>query len=172
MIQAYVYRDRADYRLHGISLYNLRYNEALEDFVSVHNNYQPYIYQQAQSWGEILLPEPWRQLQLYHQAIVESGIDPVVPNSMTNRWPFKNVRLFFFFCFCSRTLLTFKTTFSFDRAGRVSCHLLNRSDPRVTYALRANFRTFYEIPRSAGWVFLISQLAAWSLLQVRQFFQL
>lgn len=101
MIKAYVYRDHADHRLHGISLYNLRYNEALESFVSVETDNLPYVYQQAQSWGAVFLPEPWRQFQLYHQTILKSGIDPVVPDSMTNRWPFRHVRdllaIFIFF---------------------------------------------------------------------------
>ncbi|GAA5852127.1 hypothetical protein JCM8547_000166 [Rhodosporidiobolus lusitaniae] len=86
-IEAYVYRDHGGHRLFGISLYNLRYNEAIEAFVSVENNNQPYIYQQPQSWGAIYAPEPWRRFKTWFHAFPTTQ-DPLVPDSMTNRWPF------------------------------------------------------------------------------------
>jgi len=90
MVEAYVYRDHADHRLFTISLYNLRYNEAIESFVSVDNGHRPYIYQQPQSWGAIFMPEPWRRFTSYVKNF-EKGLDPLVPNSLTNRWPFAQV---------------------------------------------------------------------------------
>ncbi|KAL7342863.1 glycosyl transferase family 64 domain-containing protein [Rhodotorula toruloides] len=87
MIDAYVYRDHADHRLSAISLYNIRYNEALESFVSVKNGHRPYIYQQAQSWGAIFLPENWRRFTTYVKRF-PAGKDPLIPDSLTNRWPF------------------------------------------------------------------------------------
>lgn len=87
MVDAYVYRDHADHRLSAISLYNLRYNEAIESFVSVKNGHRPYIYQQAQSWGAVFLPEPWRRFLAYVKRF-PLGKDPLVPDSLTNRWPF------------------------------------------------------------------------------------
>ncbi|GAA5985543.1 hypothetical protein JCM10908_007019 [Rhodotorula pacifica] len=88
MVEAYVYRDRADHRLTAISLYNLRYNEAVEDFVTIDNKHTPYIYQQPQSWGAIYLPEPWRQFKLWMKNFPWDK-DPVVPDSLTNRWPYQ-----------------------------------------------------------------------------------
>lgn len=90
MVEAYVYRDHADHRLFTISLYNLRYNEAIESFVSVDNGHRPYIYQQPQSWGAIFMPEPWRRF-ISFVAQFDKGVDPLVPNSLTNRWPFAQV---------------------------------------------------------------------------------
>ncbi|GAA6019196.1 hypothetical protein JCM8202_000930 [Rhodotorula sphaerocarpa] len=88
MVRAYVYRDHADHRLTAISLYNLRYNEAREAFVQVENNHAPYIYQQPQSWGAVFLPEPWRQYTRWMETFPD-GQDPVVPDSLTNRWPYR-----------------------------------------------------------------------------------
>lgn len=87
-----MYRDRADHRLAAISLYNLRYNEAIESFVEVDNNHSPYIYQQPQSWGAVYLPEPWRQFKSWMKNFPWKQ-DPVVPNSLTNRWPYERVSL-------------------------------------------------------------------------------
>ncbi|GAA6057697.1 hypothetical protein NBRC10513_003040 [Rhodotorula toruloides] len=87
MVDAYVYRDHADHRLSAISLYNIRYNEAIESFVSVENGNRPYIYQQAQSWGAVFLPEPWRRFLTYVKRF-PAGKDPLVPDSLTNRWPY------------------------------------------------------------------------------------
>lgn len=87
-----MYRDHADHRLTAISLYNLRYNEAREAFVHVENNHAPYIYQQPQSWGAVFLPEPWRQYTRWMETFPD-GQDPVVPDSLTNRWPYRQVRL-------------------------------------------------------------------------------
>lgn len=93
MVQAYVYRDHADHRLTAISLYNLRYNEAIESFVQVDNHHAPYIYQQPQSWGAVYLPEPWRQFKLWMKKFPWNQ-DPLVPNSLTNRWPHEKVSPF------------------------------------------------------------------------------
>lgn len=98
MVRAYVYRDRADSRLVAISLYNLRYNEAREEFVQVDNNHEPFVYQQPQSWGAVFMPEPWRQFKSWLTNFPWDQ-DPIVPNSLTNRWPYKKVRVG-----CARTL--------------------------------------------------------------------
>lgn len=92
MVDAYVYRDHADHRLLLISLYNPRYNEAIESFVEVDNGHRPYLYQQPQSWGAVFLPEPWRRFLTYVSQF-ENGKDPLVPDSLANRWPFANVSL-------------------------------------------------------------------------------
>lgn len=87
MVRAYVHRDRADYRLYGISLYNLRYNEAVEDFVQFPGGAHPVVYQQPQSWGAVYLPEPWRRFLAYQKQFTKDGRDPLVADSLTNRWP-------------------------------------------------------------------------------------
>jgi hypothetical protein len=93
MIRQYVYVERADHRLMGFSLYNIRYNEATESFVSVDTDHKPYILQQPQSWGAIHLPETWREFVIYARQIIEADMDPIIPDSLTNRWPYKQVRL-------------------------------------------------------------------------------
>lgn len=85
MVEAYFYRDGFDDKLFGISLYNARYNEATEDFYSIDNDHQPYILQQPQSWGGIYAPVAWREFLAYAEEW--NGKDPLIPNSMTNRWP-------------------------------------------------------------------------------------
>ncbi|KAK4704561.1 hypothetical protein P7C70_g1649, partial [Phenoliferia sp. Uapishka_3] len=86
MVRAYVYRDRADHRLFAISLYALRFNEVLDKFVSVKNGNNPWIHQMPQSWGAVFLPEPWRQFLLWQREQQKYGIDPIIPDTNTNRW--------------------------------------------------------------------------------------
>lgn len=87
MIKAYVQRDRANYRLYGFSLYNPRYSEVLEKFVELPIGQHPIILQQPQSWGAIYLPEPWRRFLKFEAGLAVAQLDPVIPESCTNRWP-------------------------------------------------------------------------------------
>lgn len=86
MIDAYYIRDHADIRLFAISLYAPRYNEVLDDFVSVENAHQPWVHQQPQSWGAVFAPEPWRQFLMWQAEQEKYQTDPIIPDSATNRW--------------------------------------------------------------------------------------
>lgn len=86
MIDAYYIRDHADIRLFAISLYAPRYNEVLDDFVSVDNAHQPWVHQQPQSWGAVFAPEPWRQFLMWQAEQEKYQTDPIIPDSATNRW--------------------------------------------------------------------------------------
>ncbi|KAM0790421.1 hypothetical protein ACM66B_003302 [Microbotryomycetes sp. NB124-2] len=90
MVRSYVYRDEADSRLVGISLYSPRYNEALERYSNLEQRGTSpvFAYQQPQSWGAVLLHEPWKRFLQWFDAFPRD-VDPLVPNSMTNRWPFE-----------------------------------------------------------------------------------
>jgi hypothetical protein len=91
MVNAYVYRDAADHRLSAISLYNPVYNEAIESFVSVSNGNKPFVYQMPQSWGAVIMPGPWSDFLAFESVFGKIDVDPLVPDSMTNRWPWEVV---------------------------------------------------------------------------------
>jgi hypothetical protein len=141
MVQAYVYRDRADHRLAAISLYNLRYNEAIESFVEVDNNHSPYIYQQPQSWGAVYLPEP---------------------NSLTNRWPHERVSLVVRMPYVGAAVLTACDAI---RVGKVSsfCHR-----PKNTCADDPLHRVLHPLPTRARRLPDLSEPSRSALVFVRR----
>ncbi|CAF3874025.1 unnamed protein product [Rotaria sp. Silwood1] len=83
LVKAYFYDLKLDRRLFGISLYNQRYNEVLENYVNVPNDYQLYVYQMPQSWGALYAPRMWRHFLKF----LSNKLDPFIPDSYTNRWP-------------------------------------------------------------------------------------
>ncbi|GAA98239.1 glycosyltransferase family 64 protein [Mixia osmundae IAM 14324] len=90
MILAYAHsQDRGDHRLFGISLYNLRYNEATESFLPDTRPKGVFAFQCPVSWGAIFFPEPWRRFLTYERDISKRGIDPIAPDMLTNRWPYQ-----------------------------------------------------------------------------------
>ncbi|CAF1484768.1 unnamed protein product, partial [Didymodactylos carnosus] len=86
LVKAYFYGLKLDKRLFGISLYNQRFNEVIDEYVSVSNGHQPYLYQLPQSWGALYAPNMWREFLFF----LNDKNDTLIPNSYTNRWPFKN----------------------------------------------------------------------------------
>lgn len=161
LVQAYVYRDRADHRLAAISLYNLRYNEAIESFVEVDNNHSPYIYQQPQSWGAVYLPEPWRQFKSWMKNFPWKQ-DPVVPNSLTNRWPHERVSLVVRMPYVGAAVLTACDAI---RVGKVSsfCHR-----PKNTCADDRLHRVLHPLPTRARRLPDLSEPSRSALVFVRR----
>ncbi|KAJ3091777.1 Exostoses (Multiple)-like 3 [Quaeritorhiza haematococci] len=85
MVKAYFYGPKFHGGLLGISLYNLRFDEVHNRYWRVHNQFQPYILQHPQSWGAIYGPVQWNEFIKWY--VKNQHIDPVVPDSLTNRWP-------------------------------------------------------------------------------------
>ena len=83
LVKAYFYNLKLDTHLFGISLYNQRFNEVIEDYVNVSNDHQLYLYQMPQSWGALYTPTLWRKFLDFFQ----NDTDPLIPDSYTNRWP-------------------------------------------------------------------------------------
>lgn len=85
LVRAYFYNLKLEKRLFGISLYNQRFNEVIDNYISVSNNHQLYAYQMPQSWGALYAPKMWRNFLKF----LQNELDPFIPNSYTNRWPCK-----------------------------------------------------------------------------------
>lgn len=86
-IQAYFYGSKTSDSLFGISLYNVGHNEVLEETVTVDNGNLPYAYQQPQSWGGVYAAQPWKMFAEFVKELDRQNVDPLIPDSYTNRWP-------------------------------------------------------------------------------------
>ncbi|KAI9364524.1 glycosyl transferase family 64 domain-containing protein [Zopfochytrium polystomum] len=72
----------------GVSLYNQRYDEVndREWEPPVSENNEPYILQMPQSWGAVYSADGWSDFLKWYTTL-PTDFNPLVPNSMTNRWP-------------------------------------------------------------------------------------
>ena len=56
LVKVYFYNLKLHKHLFGISLYNQRFNEVIEEYINISNSHQLYVYQMPQSWGAVYAP--------------------------------------------------------------------------------------------------------------------
>ncbi|KAJ3189030.1 Exostoses (Multiple)-like 3 [Irineochytrium annulatum] len=77
-------------RCMGVSLYNMRFQEVDDRPWAVDTGplHTPYILQHPQSWGAVFRPETWVEFLSWYMAL-PADYNPLLPMSLTNRWPEK-----------------------------------------------------------------------------------
>ncbi|KAJ3133405.1 hypothetical protein HK100_004433 [Physocladia obscura] len=86
MTVAYLLNNASASSIMGISLHNVQFDQAHEvnwDSPSPPN--KPYLLQFPQTHGMVVAPAAWRSFRKWFKSL-PSNVNPLIPNSMTNRW--------------------------------------------------------------------------------------